>query len=192
MTCSFLRLSGLSLVCAFTALRAQDPRLAPPSFPAGAVVRVEALTGERIEGRFEQYRGDSLLVSQAPRGFGAVPLGNVSRVWVQGRATSTGMLVGGLIGVPLGVLLGAGFCDFERNQENNIGEDVSCVEHYTVGTVATAALGVGLGALVGHFLPKWHLRFRLTRQDLRRGERPPDQRMQLTAASIAASPRYRS
>ena len=69
------------------------------------------------------------------------------------------MLVGGLAGVPLGILAGAGLCEFEREQENNLGEDVSCTEHYLGATVVGVALGAGLGALAGRLIPRWHLRF---------------------------------
>jgi hypothetical protein len=163
MTRSPLQLASVGVVCALTSLGAQSlPSWALPNLPTGAFVRVEALTGERIEGRFEQYRGDSVFVSRGALGPTGVPIGTLSAVWVRGRATRTGMLVGGLVGVPLGVLAGAGLCDFERRQENNIGEDVSCAEHYIGAAAVSAALGVGLGALVGRFIPKWHLRVRLT------------------------------
>jgi hypothetical protein len=126
------------------------------------MIRVEDRSGQRIEGRFEQYRADSLVIRRGELARVGIPLGTLSRVWVRERATKTGMLVGGLLGVPLGVLAGGGLCDFERNQENNIGEDVSCTEHYIGATVAGAALGVGLGALVGRVIPKWNLRFQVT------------------------------
>jgi hypothetical protein len=134
----------------------------PPTLPnlsAGALVRVEDRSGQRIEGRVEHYRADSLVIHRGELARVGIPLGSLSRIWVRERATKTGMLVGGLLGVPLGALAGGGLCDFERNQENNIGEDVSCTEHYIGATVAGAALGVGLGALVGRAIPKWNLRF---------------------------------
>jgi hypothetical protein len=114
-----------------------------------------------MEGRFEQFRPDSLVIRRGELARVGIALRTVSRVWVRERATRTGMLVGGLLGVPLGVLVGGGLCDFERNQENNIGDDVSCTEHYIGATVAGAALGVGLGALVGRVIPKWNLRFQV-------------------------------
>jgi hypothetical protein len=160
MTRSTAQLASVALVCLLTPLGAQNLPPTRPDLPAGAVIRVEALSGERIEGRFEQYRADSLWLSRAALGPTGVPLGTLSRVWVKGRATKTGMLVGGLVGIPLGVLLGASLCGFERLADNT-GKDIGCTEHYVGGTAAGVAVGVGLGALVGRFIPKWHVRFRL-------------------------------
>jgi hypothetical protein len=155
------QLASFGLVCALTSLHAQRMPPTLPSLPPGAAVRVEVRNGERVEGLFDQYRADSLLIRSAALAPVGVPLDSVSRVWVQGRATKTGMLVGGLVGIPLGVLAGAGLCDFERRQENNLGEEVSCTEHYIGATAVGAAAGVAVGALVARFIPKWHLRFRL-------------------------------
>jgi hypothetical protein len=69
------------------------------------------------------------------------------------------MLVGGLAGIPLGILAGASLCDFEREQENNLGDHVSCTEHYVGATAVGVALGAGLGALAGRLIPRWHVRF---------------------------------
>ena len=160
-----LGLATVGLVSALTSLGAQNPPH-PPAVADAALVRVEALTGNRIEGRFEQYRGDSLLVNSTSLGRTGVPIATLSRVWVRGKATKTGMLVGGLVGIPLGVLTGAALCDFERTQEQNINRDISCVEHYIGGTAFGVALGVGLGALIGQFIPKWHLRFQVAPQRL--------------------------
>jgi hypothetical protein len=154
-------LASISFASSLTVAAAQELPTSLPDVREGAVVRASALSGEHIEGRFDQYRGDTLVISQAAGGVTAIPVSELARISVRGHAARRGMLVGGLVGIPVGVLAGAGLCDFERGQENNLGEDVSCAEHYVGATAVGMALGAGIGALVGRLIPKWHLRFQL-------------------------------
>jgi hypothetical protein len=154
-------LVSISFASSLTLLAAQDPPTPVRDLPQGAVVRVSALSGEHFEGRLDHYRGDTLVITQPGGRATAIPMSGLARMWVRGHSTRKGMLVGGMVGIPVGVLAGAGLCDFERGQENNLGEDVSCTEHYVGATAVGVALGVGLGALVGRLLPRWHLRFQL-------------------------------
>jgi hypothetical protein len=151
----------MSFASSLTFLAAQYPPSSLPDVPMGAVVRVSTLTGEHLDGRFEQYRGDTLVISHSAGEATAIPVSGLGRLWVRGHATRRGMLVGGLVGIPVGILAGAGLCDFERAQENNLGEDVSCTEHYIGATAVGVVLGAGLGALVGRLIPRWQLRFEL-------------------------------
>ncbi len=156
-----LPLASLAFCSAATAALGQGPE-PKPSLAPQARVRVEASGPEISEGRFEQFRGDTLIVQSRPGTTNAIPLARVSRVWVRGRSTRTGMIAGGIVGVPLGVLVGAGLCDFERNFDDGSGPNdpkAGCTEHYIVTPLVTAALGAGIGALIGHFIPRWNLRF---------------------------------
>lgn len=161
MTRAALSLASMSFASSLTLLAAQDPPSSLPDVRMGAAVRVLARTGEHLDGRFEQYRGDTLVISHGAGEAMAIPMRGLARLWVRGHATRRGMLVGGLVGVPVGILAGAGFCDLERGQENNLGEDVSCTKHYIGATTVGVVLGAGLGALVGRLIPRWHLRFEL-------------------------------
>jgi ElaB/YqjD/DUF883 family membrane-anchored ribosome-binding protein len=139
--------------------QAPTPPAPPPALSPETTVRVETSNGARFEGRFERYRGDSLLVGDGqPVG---VPINTITSLWVRGHATKRGMVVGGAIGLPLGVLLGAGLCEFERTFGSNAPKSIGCTEHYIGGTAFGAAVGIGIGALVGRLIPRWHLRFRI-------------------------------
>lgn len=47
-----------------------------------------------------------------------------------------------------------------------------CTEHYVGATAVGVALGVGVEALMGRLIPKWHLRFQLRPKNAARNNRP--------------------
>jgi hypothetical protein len=83
-------------------------------------------------------------------------LRDVERLWVRGRSTRTGALVG----LGLGTVLGAAAGWFVGEV---ICDNPDC-QASTAGTIATfglvgAGAGAGSGALLGLAIPSWHLRF---------------------------------
>jgi hypothetical protein len=120
----------------------------------GQLVRLAGPELARREGRLlEVGRSELVLATDAQPV--RVPAAKVDSVWVRGRATGTGALVGGVVGALAGV--GAGlvisqvFCN---NSDCDAGGEA--VLGLGVGGLAGGAL---LGALVGSAFPKWRLRF---------------------------------
>jgi len=123
---------------------------------SNSLVRTHTTELGLIEGQFLKYTGDSLfLASYLERK--SVSLPAIDALWVRGRATKTGAIVGGAIGAVGGGLLGVfavGIGSFESGDDPN----------YFAGAVGGGILGGGicglLGAGIGAAIPKWHLRYR--------------------------------
>lgn len=131
------------------ALRAQAPldaavhRLRP-----GQMIRVRTLDQGRAEGRLLTLQDNVLRLQRD--GSPDVPVANIESLWVRGRATATGAIVGGLaLGLTFGYVA-TGVC----NDEGDCG-----------GVEVPAATAVGLaggalvGGLIGAAIPKWKLRY---------------------------------
>ncbi len=108
------------------------------------------------EGQFLKYTGDSLfLVSYLEQKSVSVPA--IDALWVRGRATKTGAIVGGAIGAVGGGLLGI-FAVAIGSLES--GDD----PNYVFGAIGGGILAGGicglLGAGIGAAIPKWHFRYR--------------------------------
>ena len=82
-------------------------------------------------------------------------LAAVDSIWVRGRATRTGVLVGGISGAVIGgVYLGLLVSATCESDCDNIGVEGALVGG-GLGLVAGGLVGAGIGALI----PKWRLRF---------------------------------
>lgn len=111
--------------------------------------------GSRLEGLFldADPLGLSMRMDSDTR---TLSLQEVDTLWVRGRATVRGSIIGGAIaGVGAGLLLGAldqGLCD---------AADCSgkFLEGFAIGFVAGTPPGVLLGAIAGAFIPRWHRKF---------------------------------
>ncbi len=81
---------------------------------------------------------------------------DIDKLWVRGRATKTGAIIGGIVGllagVGYGLLLGEVIC----NNEDCNADTGTVVAALGLGG---ALAGAGGGALIGAAIPKWHLRF---------------------------------
>ena len=144
---------GTALLLAATlagGLQAQDGgtfgRLEP-----GQAIRVKTVGGSRFTTRVGLGDTDSLRFARAEIPFQAE---RVDSLWVQGRATVTGMIVGAAVATPLSFGFWAWVCEA-------VSEGTGCDEW---GTVSLLALGGGaagalIGAGVGSLTPKWRLRY---------------------------------
>lgn len=135
---------------------AQDPGARRDSAIArlttGQQIRISAEGMQRLVGKAGVAANDTLDFAQddAVR---RIPVEAIDTLWTRGRATTTGMVIGGVTGLVLGMLagaVGAGLCEYDCS---STGTAVVAVG--AVGVVA----GTGLGALVGAAIPKWKRRF---------------------------------
>lgn len=108
------------------------------SLKSGQTVRVRPLGGPRfvteLDGSLDAARVDSL--------------------WVRGRATATGALVGAAVVAPVCFALFARLC-------TSVGEGQGCSEWGTVTGVSlmAGAGGALIGAGIGALVPRWRLRY---------------------------------
>jgi hypothetical protein len=107
----------------------------------------------RLEGRYAGT-ADARLALVTDDGVVHTRLGEINRVWTQGRSTGKGALIGGVAGLVIGATYGA------------LISGVTCAESSctTLGVAAGvggigAAGGAAVGALVGLAIPSWKLRF---------------------------------
>ncbi len=81
-------------------------------------------------------------------------LDRVTGLWVRGRATKIGAIVGGVAGVAAGAVLGlivAGVCEIDCPTQTT---------GLVVGGLLGGAAGLGAGAIVGAAIPRWKRVFR--------------------------------
>jgi hypothetical protein len=144
---------GMVLLLAATSaggLGAQDlvgfGRLEP-----GQTVQIKTVGGSRFATRLGDGESDSLRFAHAEIPFEAA---RVDSLWVRGRATVTGMIVGAAVAGPITFGLFAWVCEI-------VSEGTGCDEWGLVtelglsGAAAGALVGAGIGSLV----PKWRLRY---------------------------------
>jgi len=122
---------------------------------SGTVERVAASGGERIEGRLLRATDRALTLAdgEAER---TLLLSRRDSVWVRGRATARGAVVGGLLGL---ALTGAAVALFYSVCEE--GTDSPCTgqeEFIPLGVVAVGG-GALLGAAGGSLIPHWRRRY---------------------------------
>lgn len=102
-------------------LEAQNPEGAPLDsamvtwLRPSRLVRFAGPGMGRVEGTVERQQGNSLSLTN--RGVRRViSLGSIDTLWVRGRATKTGAIIGGILGIGTGVFLAAladGLCEFD-------------------------------------------------------------------------------
>jgi len=119
----------------------------------GQVVRVRIVDHARFETRLGGMPADpgTDLFSGAAIPFEAA---RVDSLWVRGRATWTGAIVGAAIATPLSFGFWAFAC--------TLGADGSGCDQWgtvTLLSLAGGAAGAMIGAGVGAMVPKWRLRF---------------------------------
>jgi hypothetical protein len=125
-----------------------DPAAVIAQVTPGAHVRIEDTKGRVWEGRYIAIT-DGAVVLDEP--LARIPSASIRQVWIRGRATRSGAIIGGvLLGLSKAALaaFGAGF---------------QC-EHCQGAVRAASARGFGIGAgigaltggLVGAAFPKWH------------------------------------
>ncbi len=116
----------------------------------GQTVRIRAHGGDRIESRILSVRADSAALSLEGA---STPLDGaaIDSLWVRGRATGTGAIIGaavlGIASIPVGQALCGGLSE---SASSCGGSDVT-VPSFLVG----AAGGALIGAAIGAGIPKW-------------------------------------
>ena len=109
-------------------------------------VRMQVPELGRIQGTVGARMG-SEIVLQSEEGGRRINLAAVDTLWVRGRRTKTGAVIGALLGLGGGVLLGTLFdalCEFD------------CGGDYTLtGGLIGAAAGGATGAVIGAAIPRW-------------------------------------
>jgi hypothetical protein len=150
MSRPYAALFALGLVLAGPAWAQGAPQPGMSSMQSGQVVRIRTSAGQLLQGRYTAT--DALLRSTDQE----VPLGGtaIDSVWVRGTRAKSGALIGGLV-------LGAASAVFWSEMCNIASEGHGCDETGSVVglTLAGAAAGAGLGALVGLAVPTWRLSY---------------------------------
>jgi hypothetical protein len=110
------------------------------------LVRLQVPDQGRLQGRVGFRSGSELLLKMDGEER-RISLGGVDTLWVRGRHTRTGAIIGGILGTGGGILLGAlatGLCEYD------------CDNNYVLsGAVFGLAAGGAAGALVGAAFPRW-------------------------------------
>ena len=100
--------------------------------------RVQGTVGSRVSGE---------MVLESEEGARRVQLAAVDTLWVRGRATKLGAIIGAVLGLGGGLLLGAlgdGLCEYD------------CEGNYTLtGGILGVAIGGATGAVIGTAIPRW-------------------------------------
>jgi hypothetical protein len=133
------------------AARAQNPLVTP-----GERVRLETIHAGRLEGVAVSATDRSVLLNQDGDQL-EIASAEIERVWIRGRATRNGAVIGGLVGAAAGVTYGL----LITRPESSPCDADNCTRAGV--TAASGALGLaagaGIGALIGSLIPRWKLRF---------------------------------
>ena len=109
-------------------------------------VRIQVPDLGRVSGRVNALTPNKLTLVTADRDR-RVSLAAIDTLWVRGRRTKTGAIIGSIVGLGGGIFLGLlvdGLCEYDCGN----GAPV------TLGILGAAA-GAGAGALIGAAIPRW-------------------------------------
>ena len=124
-----------------------------PEAARRSVVRLQ-LQGTRVTGRLVALSAGAAQIEEVA-GLRSVSLAEVDSVWVRGRATKTGMLVGAVTGaIAAGIFVGlvvSAVCEVDCDNAGLEG----ALAGFGIGAVGGALVGAAIGAAI----PKWRLRF---------------------------------
>jgi hypothetical protein len=154
---------GLALVGFITDAMAQRPvdthslQSVMPRLRTGTQVRLDSRSTGRLVGRLGPVDAEGFTL-----GTGAtsrrVLLPDVEALWVRGRATVPGAIVGAIVvGVAGGLftwVAGSLGCS-----DDGITDNCKPGLYLVSGGLVGAAIGGGAGAVVGAAIPKWHRRY---------------------------------
>lgn len=124
----------------------------------GTTIRLSSDRGV-VEGTLTRVDGDGLVLGPDPHVYG---LAAVDTLWVRGRATRKGALIGGIAGGVGGGLFGGflglvseALCEYECPDGDFLHYAGWVAGTGLVGTIG----GAGLGALIGSAFPRWHRKY---------------------------------
>lgn len=141
-------------LAAGTGAEAQSPaQVLEAQLARKPVVRLGS-DGARATGRLLALAGGTATLQSADATV-SVPLAGVDSIWVRGRATKTGAIVGASVGaIGTAVFVGwlaAGLCEVDCEGAGARGALVG----FGLGAVGGGLVGAAIGAAI----PKWRLRF---------------------------------
>jgi tetrahydromethanopterin S-methyltransferase subunit D len=118
----------------------------------GQQIRISGEAMNRLIGKAGVALNDTLDFAQddAVR---RIPVQSIDTLWTRGRATTTGMVIGGVAGALLGAYGGAVVsiaCEYDCGSEGGTVVAVSALG---------MATGAAVGALIGAAIPKWKRRY---------------------------------
>lgn len=156
--CWLLVFVPLTLVPSPVGAQARDRarRAAAHALEPGQRVRLDVAHTGRVEGRFA-FASDTSLTVALEEGTTVVRVPDIERLWVRGRATAKGALIGAgagvLAGVVFGILISTVAC------EPVDGGNCTAAEVAALTGLLGGAGGAAVGAGVGFVIPVWRLRF---------------------------------
>jgi hypothetical protein len=110
------------------------------------VLRIESQDGRRVEGRFDGLSQTTLRVSFDGSGE-SVDLDALTAVWVRGRHTKAGAILGSAAGLGLGLYIGL--------VVNALCETDDCGSAYLLAPALFIPAGALVGAAIGAAIPNW-------------------------------------
>ena len=136
------------------ALHADSVASALARLKAGATLRLAARTGgaASVRGTLLGVQGDAVALQQGQQ-VTRLRLEQVTGVWVRGRHTKLGAILGGLAGLGAGLFLAAivnSACEVDCTRVDKV---------YLVMGALGAGSGALPGALIGAAIPRWKRRF---------------------------------
>lgn len=127
----------------------------PPGLDSASVVQLRPDRFVRIQvpelGRIQGTVGSRSATELELQSEGTsrrIQLAAVDTLWVRGRRTKTGAIIGGILGLGGGIFLGAlgeALCEYDCDNDNYI----------VTGALFGAAAGGATGALIGAAIPRW-------------------------------------
>lgn len=144
---------------------AQAGPLTAPALPVlekirvGQTVRAESTGGQEFRGRLLGADAAGLRIATAvdAGAEAALPLTDLRALWVRGRATKTGALIGAGTGFVVGALFGL-LVEAIADEGDDDGFGASAGAALAVGGIFAIG-GGGVGAAIGAALPKWHRKY---------------------------------
>jgi hypothetical protein len=142
------------LLAAFGSVPAVGQEVQPGGLDSASVVQLRPDRFVRIQvpgmGRFSGHVGFHTATELLLKVEGenrTISLGAVDTLWVRGRRTKTGAIIGGILGIGGGVFLGAlaeALCEY------------SCEGDYIIGGGLFGGVAGGVtGAIIGTAIPRW-------------------------------------
>jgi hypothetical protein len=111
-----------------------------------SVLRIEAHGGRRLQGHFDGLTQTSVRVSFDGSGE-SVDLDQLTAVWVRGRHTKAGAILGGAAGLGLGLYIGL--------VVNALCETDDCGSAFLLAPALFIPAGALVGAAIGAAIPNW-------------------------------------